>query len=162
LNQIFLALGSNLGDRLGNLLRVVEHLPPEVRLITQSPIYETEPWGYTSQPHFLNQVIEAESRLSPPELLKYLKTREFELGRRRGIRYGPRVIDIDLLFYNTLIFNSPKLTIPHPKLHERAFVLVPLADIAPDFIHPVFQKTIRELLSGVDTAGVISFESGSQ
>jgi 2-amino-4-hydroxy-6-hydroxymethyldihydropteridine diphosphokinase len=141
---------------------VRELLSPDVQVIAQSPIYQTEPWGYIEQPLFLNQVIEAESSFSPHDLLKYLKMKEVELGRKPTIRYGPRVIDIDILFYNTLIFHSPELTIPHPKLHERAFVLVPLADIAPDFVHPVYQKTIRELLSFIDTAGVKPFELGSQ
>lgn len=162
MNNIFLALGSNLGVRETNLRHAIELLPPEVRVINCSLIYETEPWEYTTQPRFLNQVIETESSLAPLDLLKYLKTREKELGRRPGIRYGPRVIDIDILFYNALVFHSPGLDIPHPKLHERAFVLVPLADIAPDFVHPVYQKTVRELLSLVDTSGVKPFEIGSQ
>lgn len=161
MNHIFLALGSNLGDRLNNLQRALDMLSPKVQVLNQSPIYETEPWGYLEQPNFLNQVIEAETSLSPTTLLEFLKATEAKLGRKPTLRYGPRLIDIDLLFYNALIFNSPELTVPHPRLHQRAFVLVPLVDIAPDFVHPNYQKTVKELLSKVDTMGVNPFTGNS-
>jgi 2-amino-4-hydroxy-6-hydroxymethyldihydropteridine diphosphokinase len=159
--HIFIALGSNLGNRLSNLQSVVELLSPVMKIIAQSPVYETEPWGYTAQPCFLNQVIEAETRLNPHELLTYLKKVEVDLGRQPAVRYGPREIDLDILFYDHLIFYSPELTIPHPRLHERAFVLVPLADIAPNFIHPLYYQTVTELLSKLDMSGVNLFEMGS-
>jgi len=158
LSHIFIALGSNLGDRLSNLQSAVELLQPAVKLLVQSPIYETEPWGLTAQPCFLNQVIEADTSLLPRDLLKFLKKIEVDLGRETSVRYGPRKIDLDILFYNHAIFFSPELTIPHPKLHERAFVLVPLADIAPDFIHPLYYMTVSELLSKLDRNGVNLFE----
>jgi len=119
-----------------------------------SPVYETEPWGYLDQPRFLNQVIEGETRLTPGVLLKRLKAIEKDMGRQAGIRYGPRLIDLDILFYDDLVTDRPGLTIPHPRLHERAFVLIPLDGIATDFIHPVLQQTIHELTQKVDGTGV--------
>ncbi len=151
---VFLALGSNLGDRLANLEAALAALPPAVKVLQRSPVYETPPWGITDQPAFLNMVIQAKTHLEPGPLLLHLKSLETKLGRRPSIRYGPRLIDIDILFYNDLILNTPALTIPHPHLHERAFVLVPLADLAADFIHPVLRKPIRELLTGIETTGV--------
>jgi 2-amino-4-hydroxy-6-hydroxymethyldihydropteridine diphosphokinase len=151
---VTLALGTNLGDRFGNLQAALAALPPVVSMLEQSPVYETPPWGVTDQPAFLNMVVKGKTRKDPQNLLKYLKHLEIQLGRLPSIRYGPRKIDIDLLFYDTLIVNTAELTIPHPSLHERAFVLVPLADLSPDFIHPVLGKTIRQLLAVVDTTGV--------
>jgi 2-amino-4-hydroxy-6-hydroxymethyldihydropteridine diphosphokinase len=152
--NITLALGTNLGDRPGNLLAAIAALPPAVTVLEQSFIYETLPWGVTDQPDFLNMVIKGETHLLPQDLLRNLKELEIRLGRIPSIHYGPRKIDIDILFYGDLILNTPELTLPHPHLHERAFVLVPLADLAPEQNHPVFGKTIRELLAEVDTAGV--------
>ena len=116
--------------------------------------YETLPWGVADQPSFLNMVIIGETSQKPQELLKNLKELETHLGRIPSIHYGPRKIDIDILFYDNLIFDSPELTLPHPHMHERAFVLVPLADLMPEQIHPVLGKTIRQLLAEVDTTGV--------
>ncbi|MGD0877755.1 MAG: 2-amino-4-hydroxy-6-hydroxymethyldihydropteridine diphosphokinase [Anaerolineales bacterium] len=151
---VFLALGTNLGDRPGNLRAAIAVLPPLVIVHEQSFIYETTPWGITEQPNFLNMVIKGETSQMPQELIKNLKSLETELGRIPSIRYGPRKIDIDILFYGDLILTTPELTLPHPHLHERAFVLVPLADLAPDYIHPIMRKTIRQLLANVDAAGV--------
>jgi 2-amino-4-hydroxy-6-hydroxymethyldihydropteridine diphosphokinase len=153
-NIITLALGTNLGDRLGNLRAAIAALPPAVTVLEQSFVYETLPWGVTDQPSFLNMVIKGKTHQKPQELLKNLKELETQLGRIPSIQYGPRKIDIDILFYDNLIFDSPELTLPHPHLHERAFVLVPLADLAPERIHPVFGRTIRQLLAEVDTTGV--------
>jgi 2-amino-4-hydroxy-6-hydroxymethyldihydropteridine diphosphokinase len=125
-----------------------------VTVLEQSFVYETLPWGVTDQPSFLNMVIKGKTHQKPQELLKNLKELETQLGRIPSIQYGPRKIDIDILFYDNLIFDSPELTLPHPHLHERAFVLVPLADLAPERIHPVFGRTIRQLLAEVDTTGV--------
>jgi 2-amino-4-hydroxy-6-hydroxymethyldihydropteridine diphosphokinase len=127
---------------------------PKIRPIFQSSVYETQPWGYSEQPDFYNQVVQAETHLNPVDLLTYLKKLEITLGRIETFRYGPRLIDLDLLFYDELIINSPELTIPHPRISERAFVLVPLAEIAPDFLHPVFEKTIHQLCSAIDTSNV--------
>lgn len=127
---------------------------PVVTVLESSPIYETQPWGVTDQPTFLNMVIKGKTSLRPQELLQHLKRLETQLGRLPSIRYGPRLIDIDLLFYDDILLNTPELTVPHPNLHERAFVLVPLADLAPELVHPVFGKTVRQLLAEVDATGV--------
>jgi 2-amino-4-hydroxy-6-hydroxymethyldihydropteridine diphosphokinase len=151
---VYLALGTNLGDRLHNLEAAVAALPPAVTVLSRSPVYQTPPWGVTNQPEFLNMVLKGETRLGPQALLEHLKHLETELGRRPSIRYGPRLIDIDILFYGRLVLNTPTLTIPHPHLQERAFVLVPLADLAADFIHPSLEKSVLQLLAAVDTTGV--------
>lgn len=154
-HDIFLAIGTNLGDRLANLRAALHSLPPDVELVAVSRIYETPPWGFTDQPAFLNMVIHAWTRLSPESLLSKLKQAEVQIGREPGFRWGPRLIDLDILFYDELILDSPPLVIPHKRLHERAFVLVPLADVAAEFVHPVFGKTVRALLADVDTSGIV-------
>ena len=151
---IYLALGSNLGDRLANLKAAIAALASVVTVLAESPIYETPPWGVTDQPPFLNMVLKGETRLAPLALLEYLKQLETQLGRLPSIRYGPRLIDMDILFYDELVLNTPELTIPHPHLQERAFVLVPLADLAAELVHPVFGKTVRQFLAAMDTTGV--------
>jgi 2-amino-4-hydroxy-6-hydroxymethyldihydropteridine diphosphokinase len=157
---VYLALGTNLGDRMANLRAAITALPPFVRILACSPVYETEPWGFTNQPAFLNQAIAGETDLSPADLLVHLKRLETTLGRRPTFRYGPRQIDIDILFYDDLILESPALVLPHPRLHERAFVLAPLADIAPNLLHPQLGKSVHELLVGVDRTGVELFQPG--
>jgi 2-amino-4-hydroxy-6-hydroxymethyldihydropteridine diphosphokinase len=155
---IFLALGSNIGDRFANLQAGIASLPPAVRVLAKSAVYETPPWGFTDQPAFLNMVLQGETALAPEELLKYLKHLEAKLGRLPTVRWGPRQIDIDILFYDELILDTQELVIPHPGLPERAFVLVPLADLAPGLVHPLMGKTIRQLLAEVDVAGVKHYE----
>jgi len=151
---VYLALGTNLGKREANLKSAISNLTPQLQVLAKSPVYETPPWGYADQPEFLNQVIKAQTYESPEPLLKHLKRLESALGRQPGLQNGPRLIDIDILFYDDLVLNSPPLVIPHPHVHERAFVLVPLNDIAPDLEHPLLKKTVRELLASVDTAGI--------
>ncbi len=133
----YLSLGSNLGDRLQQLRGAVAALEKAgVSLPALSPVYETAPWGHTDQPPFLNMAAAARTNLPPLELLRLLKQIERELGRQPAERWGPRLIDIDLLFYDDQVVEEDELVVPHPRLHERAFVLVPLAEIAPDFRHP--------------------------
>ena len=151
----FLGLGTNLDDRKENLRKAIEAIALKLSVCKQSSIYETAAWGYTDQPDFLNQVIEVETDLTPLRLLNFLKRTEVELGRIENFRYGPRLIDIDILFYDDLVKNTSRLQIPHPRIPERAFVLVPLNEIAPSLEHPVLGKTITELLEDVpDKAGV--------
>jgi 2-amino-4-hydroxy-6-hydroxymethyldihydropteridine diphosphokinase len=157
-HTVYIALGTNLGDRSANLRAAIEALPPEVKVLAESPIYETPPWGYADQPAFLNMVVKAETDLKPEPLLAYLKQLEVALGREQNFRWGPRRIDLDILFYDDLVLGSPPLVIPHPRLHERAFVLVPLVDLAPDLIHPVLRRKVRDVLAELDRQGIIRFE----
>jgi 2-amino-4-hydroxy-6-hydroxymethyldihydropteridine diphosphokinase len=151
----YIALGTNLGDRLANLRAAIESMPPKVEVLAESHIYETPPWGYEDQPAFLNMVVKAETGLEPEFLLKYLKQIEVELGREQSVRWGPRLIDLDILFYDDLVVDTPPLVIPHPRLHERAFVLVPLMDLASELVHPVFHKRVNEFTAEIDTEGIV-------
>ncbi len=148
---VYIALGSNLGDRVKNLNDAIARLAPFLQVLRASSIYETEPVGVRDQPWFLNQVVCGTTALSPVDLLRRVKRIEIEMGRTEGIRFGPRPIDLDILFYDRVIALSPALTIPHPRLHERAFVLTPLAEIAPDLIHPRLRRPIRDLLAGLES-----------
>lgn len=155
----FLALGSNLGDRIANLRAARFGLPPSVVVRRSSPVYETPPWGVTDQPAFLNMVLETETELEPEPLLAYLKWIETGLGRTPAARWGPRLIDIDILFYDDIILESLKIIIPHPRLHERAFVLVPLADIAPQLVHPMLGKTVSAMRDAIGQEGIVRYEN---
>jgi 2-amino-4-hydroxy-6-hydroxymethyldihydropteridine diphosphokinase len=150
----YLALGANLGDRLENLRAAIAALAPDVRVVAESRIYETEPWGFAAQPAFLNMAIRAETNLSPVDLLSFLKKLEAGLGRSPTFRNGPRLIDLDILFYDDLVLDTPPLVIPHPRLQERAFVLVPLAEIAPAQIHPLLGLSVAQLLEMVERRGM--------
>ncbi len=155
---VFLGIGSNVGDRKANLQKAVTALQRNLQINKISKIYETQPWGFTDQPAFLNQVLSADTHLESFELLDEIKAIEKEVGRIPTFHYGPRVIDIDILFFDDLILNEERLTIPHPMIAERAFVLVPLDEIAPQFIHPVSKLTIHELAQKVDRKGVMPID----
>jgi 2-amino-4-hydroxy-6-hydroxymethyldihydropteridine diphosphokinase len=162
LAQIYIALGSNMGDRVDSLEKAIQMLTPEIQLVSKSSIYETDPWGYEDQDAFLNQVIHAETKLEPQGVLVKLKSIESEMGRQETFRYGPRVIDLDLLFYNDLILSTDKLQIPHPQIPNRAFVLIPLREIAPDLNHPALGQSITELAAEVSKKGVRKYEKNVQ
>jgi 2-amino-4-hydroxy-6-hydroxymethyldihydropteridine diphosphokinase len=155
---VYLALGSNMGNRLANLNAATYSLTPQMSVKKKSSIYETPPWGFEDQAPFLNQVLMAESYLEPEALLGHLKRLETVLGRVPSFENGPRLIDIDILFLDDLILNETSITIPHPHLHERAFVLVPLAEVAPDLVHPGLHKSVSQLLAGVDRSGIKLFK----
>lgn len=151
---VYLALGTNLGDRLQNLRQALTALPPVAQPRRASAVYETLPWGITDQPLFLNMVIEAETYLAPQALLGELKALERRLGRKEGIRYGPRLIDLDILLYDEAVIDLPDLCIPHPRMAERAFVLVPLCDLYPHGRHPHLGETFEALRARLDCSGV--------
>jgi len=151
---IYLALGTNLGRRAANLRSALAAFSPEVQVLRISPIYETEPWGFTNQPAFFNQVVEASTHLTPQELIAFLKQLEKHLGRKPTFRNGPRLIDLDIIFYDDLVLEAQDLVIPHPGLAERAFVLAPLADLAEHFIHPKLKEPVCDLLERADLSGV--------
>jgi 2-amino-4-hydroxy-6-hydroxymethyldihydropteridine diphosphokinase len=148
MNAIYLSLGSNMGDRAANIARAVDGLRERgVGIVRQSSLYETEPVDFLDQDWFLNCVVEAETDLTPEELMRTLLEVERSLGRERRVPKGPRVIDIDILLYGAELVRMPELKIPHPRMAERGFVLAPFAEIAPGVRHPVFEKTIAELLA---------------
>ncbi len=154
---VYIALGTNLGDRLANLQTAIQMFSPGVEVVAQSPVYQTPPWGYEKQPDFLNQVVFAETSLSPNDLLKFLKQIEVRIGRTPTFQFGPRVVDLDILFFDDWVVEFSGLQIPHPRLHERAFVLVPLNDLNPNLRHPVLGGSIQELLLNFDISGVKRF-----
>ncbi len=157
---VYLSLGSNLGDRMSNLEKALEFLGERLAIATVSPVYDTAPQGNKDQSRFLNLACEVRTRLSPEQVLALAKVIEMKLGRPRGTSNFPRPIDIDILFYGSQVVNTADLVIPHPRLTERAFVLVPLARIAPDFIHPVSGKSVKNLLAEVtDDQGVVEWRS---
>lgn len=147
MNKAYLLIGGNIGNREAYLSAArdqIERSCGEIR--SQSSIYQTAAWGLEEQDAFLNQAIEIKTALNPHQLLQHILQIEESLGRKREVKYGPRIIDIDILFYADAVINDDELTVPHPQMQNRRFVLVPLAEIAPKEIHPVFQSTIAQLL----------------
>ena len=155
IETVYLALGTNLGKRSSNLVAACKRLKEFVTVMRSSHIYETPPWGVTDQPAFLNQVLEVTTTLSPQELLTAVKDIEVQMGREPSVQFGPRLIDIDILIYGCHEVDSPNLVIPHPRLAERAFVLVPLNELVPDLVPPgERQLSIHEQLQSQSTAGI--------
>ncbi|MBJ6727885.1 2-amino-4-hydroxy-6-hydroxymethyldihydropteridine diphosphokinase [Geomesophilobacter sediminis] len=157
--SVYIGLGANLGDRELALLRAVAELGklPNTRITALSPFYETEPVGVTDQPKFLNAAARLATALPPLELLDCLKKIEVEVfGRKPSGKWGPRSMDLDILIYGDEVVSEERLTIPHPRLHERRFVLKPLCDIAPDLRHPVQGKTVTELLAALPAGGNVT------
>jgi 2-amino-4-hydroxy-6-hydroxymethyldihydropteridine diphosphokinase len=144
-NLVYLSLGSNVGDREAHLRDALGRLGAIGRVVALSSIYEAEPVEFTRQPWFLNCAVTFETAQSPLQLLATILRIEEEMGRRRVQNKGPRSIDIDILIFEDIVMDSKELTIPHPAMHERRFVLEPLAEIVPDVVHPIFKKTISEL-----------------
>jgi len=158
--RVFISIGSNVGDGAANCRRAVRELEgsEDVDVVRVSSLYRTEPWGRTGQREFVNCAVEVATRLTPTGLLEFLKGMERAMGRTPAERWGPRVIDLDIVFYGTSVVSEAGLTIPHPHAHRRAFVLAPLAEIAPEFIHPVLGKSASELLEDLGPAGVERIE----
>jgi 2-amino-4-hydroxy-6-hydroxymethyldihydropteridine diphosphokinase len=157
---VYIALGGNLGDRMANLEAAIAALAPRVAVLERSPVYESDPKYMTDQPRFLNMALAAETELDAPSLLVFLKSIEERLGRVPGERNGPRPIDLDIVFFGNDVIDLPDLTVPHPRLAERAFVLRPLAAIASARIHPVTGLSVGEMLDALDDdGGLIPFQS---
>ena len=147
-HRIFLGLGSNLGNRENYLKKAIERIEAHQAILIKatSSMIETEPVGNISQGYYLNQVVEIQSDIEPSDLLDYCLSIEKLHGRERGEKWGPRTLDIDLLFYGNLEIKEKGLRIPHPEVHKREFMLIPLAEIAPDYIHPEFKRSIQTIL----------------
>lgn len=146
MSEVFLLLGSNMGDSQNYLRQAKLALQQQIgTLLATSSVYQTAAWGKTNQPDFLNQVLRMETDLAPLEVLKACLAIEQQLGRIREEKWASRTIDIDILFYDSIIMDHEKLRIPHPFLHQRAFTLIPLVELAPDWVHPVFNKSLLEL-----------------
>jgi len=146
--DVFLLLGGNLGNRQLFLQKAMQHIESEIApIVKRSSVYETQSWGKSDAPDYLNQVIQLKTDLTPQSLLQNILNIENIMGRRREEKWGSRIIDIDILFFGALVINVPGLIIPHPELDKRRFTLVPLCEIAPDFVHPLLKKSVFQLKS---------------
>ncbi|MEN0055600.1 MAG: 2-amino-4-hydroxy-6-hydroxymethyldihydropteridine diphosphokinase [Mucilaginibacter sp.] len=156
MNNIFLLLGSNLGNRKEFLQQAVEQIEVEIAPLTcVSSVYETQSWGKTDEPDYLNQVLELQTTMPAREVLQKVLAIEQSMGRKRKEKWGSRIIDIDILFYGNAIINEPDLKVPHPELHKRRFTLEPLAEIAADFVHPVLNKGILQLKNELNDSLIV-------
>ncbi len=152
--EIFFGLGSNMGDRAENLKKAAELLKTyNIRALKKSSVYETAPVGYFRQRDFYNMCLLAEAEAKPADLLGVVKKIEAKMGRKKGVKHGPRIIDIDILFYNNIIIKEKELLIPHPEIEKRKFVLIPLNEIAGNFVHPELRLTVKELLEKCGDTG---------
>lgn len=156
MHQVYLSLGSNIGERDANIGRAVEELGNRgLRITRKSSLYETEPVEFADQPWFINSAIEGETDLQPAELLNAVLAVEQVMGRERRVPKGPRLIDIDILLFDDAVIHTSDLDVPHPRMTERLFVLAPMAEIAPDAVHPVLKKTMAQLLAGTPDSSAV-------
>lgn len=156
MTRVFLGLGSNLGDRRESLDHALDLLSAKVRITSRSSYYETEPVGYADQPWFMNRVVAGETALTPTELLAFTQSVEHALKRVKTIRWGPRTIDVDILLYDDVVLDTDSLTIPHPRMKERAFVMVPLAEIAPGLV--IGGETVEAILTRLEGEAIRKLE----
>ena len=157
---VFIGIGANLGSVRENFARAVRSIEKCARLVAVSSLYESEPVGLEDQPKFTNAVVKVETELSPFELLDRLKAIEKELGRKKTVRWGPRVIDLDIIFYEDFVITTDSLVIPHPRAHERRFVLEPLLEIEPSAWHPVKNMSVKEISSKLGDSQEVSIRYG--
>lgn len=146
MDNVFISLGSNIGDRIGYCRKAIESMREFSEIVEVSSLYETEPVGKEDQPNFINCAVQIRTELSPHQLLTKLNMIEETLGRVRDEKWGPRTIDLDIIFYNELVINDSDLTIPHPRAHLRRFVLDPIYEISPDYLHPMLNQTVSVLI----------------
>ncbi len=156
MKEVFISFGSNLGNRIDNIKRSEDLLQKEgIKFLKSSSLYLSSPWGVFNQRWYINKVCLISSSLCPEDLLDLFKRVEKYIGREPTYRWGPRTIDIDILFYGDLIIDSSNLIIPHPHLHKRRFILLPLSEIAPDLVHPILKKSVKDLLFSLKDGGVV-------
>ena len=153
--KAYIGIGSNLGDKQKNISRAVKLLNKKCKILNKSSLYETEPIGFKNQYWFLNCAVGVQTELSPQKLLSFLKSIENSMGRINFMKNGPRIIDLDIIFYGNKIINTSNLIIPHPRLHERLFVLRPLKEIYPELVHPIYKKSVKELMEYVKNKEVV-------